>query len=648
MFKKVVYILVLLIGFTVFGQNYTKHTVVKGETIASIAQKYNVTPFDIYKLNPDSQNGIQLNSVILIPKSVTKTKETTRGESESSVAKPTSKSLSQATQIHIVKPKETLYSLTKLYTITVEELEKNNPFLKTDGLQPGQELVINKNANSPKMDTNSKMFTQHEVQPKETKYGIANTYGISVEELEKQNPEIVASLPVGYKLKIHGSGTKTATPKEIISEEKAVVKTDNVFEYIVKAGETLYSLTKQFNITTEKLTSLNPQLTDGVKEGMLLKLPASISYTKTKKNQLADLTQTISKKDRIELVLLLPFNISKIESDTLVSTASRLKKDKFLNMTLDFYSGALMAIDSAKVLGMNINVKIYDSQETKFSSNAVSIVRESAQNADAVIGPFYQNHVEKVAEILESKNIPVISPLSKDYEKSYKNLYQATPNNDLLKQAMFDYMKSKNGNIIAVVDLKKPEIKQYLIENQKDTKLVGPTEKGSFVSDSIRKYFVKDRLNFVVMESESYYTITSTLTAMTNAMKDYQLQLVILEPNEMLDNEEIALSRLTKLKMTYPSLTRENESPEAARFEKTFKKKNRVLPNQYAVRGFDITFDTMLRLSQEKQFKESVQSTVTEQIENKFDYDQKVAGGYINNGIYILYYNTDLTIKQAE
>ena len=45
----------------VYGQQekYIKHTVSNGETINSIAQKYKVTPFDIYKLNPDSQNGIQ-------------------------------------------------------------------------------------------------------------------------------------------------------------------------------------------------------------------------------------------------------------------------------------------------------------------------------------------------------------------------------------------------------------------------------------------------------------------------------------------------------------------------------------------------------------------------------------------------------------
>jgi hypothetical protein len=56
----------------------------------------------------------------------------------------------------------------------------------------------------------------------------------------------------------------------------------------------------------------------------------------------------------------------------------------------------------------------------------------------------------------------------------------------------------------------------------------------------------------------------------------------------------------------------------------------------------------MLRLSQEKTFQESINEDATEQVENKFDYVKKVSGGYANNGIYILYYEEDLTIKQAE
>ncbi len=584
MFKKGIWIFIVLFNCLVFGQNYTKHTVVAGETITQIAQKYKVTPYDIYKLNPDSQNGIQLNSVLLIP---------TRGAAELSGA-------------------------------------KSNAITSTTV------------ANSFKLIT-------HEVLPKETKYGIATKYGITVEELEKQNPEIVSELPIGYQLKINGNVPKSTPPKTVIPLEKQIGQSAYIFEYTVKSGETFYSLTKQFNISYDKLLVLNPILSEGVKEGMVIKLPATYTFSKEPKNNTnTDLTKSISNQNRKELVLLLPFNISKIESDTLVSTAARLKKDKFLNMTLDFYSGALMAIDSAKVLGMNINVKIFDSQETKYSSNVVNVVNENAQNADAVIGPFYQINIEKVAESLESKNIPVISPLSKDFDKSFKNLYQSTPNNESLKNAMFDYMRAKNGNIIAVIDIKKQDIKKYIVENQKETKMVGFTEKGGIIADSIKKYLIKDKINFVVMESEKYYTITATLNTMLGVMKDYQVQLVILEPNEMLDNEEILLSKLTKLKMTFPSLTKVNETNEANQFDKLYKKKNRVLPNQYAIRGFDLTFDTMLRLSQESSFEETIQSKVTEQIENKFDYSKNAMGGYANKGIYILYYNTDLTIKQAE
>src|SRR5690606_16520991 len=99
---------------------------------------------------------------------------------------------------------------------------------------------------------------------------------------------------------------------------------------------------------------------------MVLNLPENERISNADK-AFADLTKTVNTSNRKKLTLLLPFNISKIQSDTVNSTSSRLKKDKFLNMTLDFYSGALMAIDSAKTLNLNIDVKIFDSQETKNS-----------------------------------------------------------------------------------------------------------------------------------------------------------------------------------------------------------------------------------------------------------------------------------------
>ncbi|WP_395051820.1 LysM peptidoglycan-binding domain-containing protein, partial [Flavobacterium sp.] len=59
----------LMLTYSVYSQEKnTTHKVEKGETIAQIAQKYNTTPLEIYKLNPDAQSGLKPNSILLIPK----------------------------------------------------------------------------------------------------------------------------------------------------------------------------------------------------------------------------------------------------------------------------------------------------------------------------------------------------------------------------------------------------------------------------------------------------------------------------------------------------------------------------------------------------------------------------------------------------
>ena len=589
MFKRVIYILVLVFTLSLFGQNYTKHTVLKGETITQIALKYKVSPLDIYNLNPDAQSGVQLNSVLLIPISKLKTPavSTTKGNPK----------------MHEVLSKETVYSISKLYAVSVEDLETANKDALKEGLKIGQMLVIpSKSALKPAVKTTVKVSDKiiyHEVLPKETKYAIANKYGLTVEQLEQLNPEIVSGLPIGYKLIV------SSTKDKFVSKEQPKVA----------------------------LTPKTIKIEDVAKSNKVV----------------AKLTKSSTSQNAKELVLLLPFNITKIENDSLNSVASKLKKDKFLNMTLDFYSGVLMAIDSAKVMGLNVNIRILDSEETKNSSAISGLVEQNnLQNADAIIGPFYQANVEKLAELVSSNNVPVISPLSKEMGKSFPNLYQSMPSNEDSKAAMLDYIYRKNGNIVAVIDAKKTTLKDFFIKSKKGIKIVNFNEKGSIAKDSLKKLFVKNKMNYVILDSQKTNVILATTNAILALLPEYQVQLVILEANPTLDFDEIDMTRLTKLKMLYPSIVRENLSVEADIFRNDFKKANKVFPNQFAIRGFDLTFDTLLRLSQDKNFQETSENVATEQIENKFSYSKNSSESYSNKGIYILYYDTDLTIKQAE
>jgi len=683
-----IFLTVFSFVFTVAAkqEKYIKHTVIKGETINNIAQKYKVTPYDIYKLNPDSQNGIQLDSVLLIPSS---------GETAPYVAPKTIPNVastpvqSSKPIMHLVQPKETMYSLSKQYNVTVDALKSANGDLLNNGLKIGMNIKIPGSdgqaavASSPivvkevvkeapkvvvpkaepkteiKNVSSNSGTAYHVIEPKETKYGISKKYGTTIAELERLNPQIVNDFPIGFKLVVSGNKpnqgatdvVKSSTETIKNDTESSVAPTANtkryLEEYVVKPGDTAASIASDYGITEQELISLNPELKKGIKLGMILRVPKGQRKEPVKKEQ-GNLIKTINTNARKQLALLFPFNISNIESDTINSTQARLKKDKFLNLTLDFYSGALMAIDSAKVLGMNVDVKILDTQETKNTSTVIELATQyDLKSMDAIVGPFYQSNAEKLAEFLEPTKTPVISPLSKDEAGRYTNLYQSMPTTDLMRSSIFNYMKSKNGNIIALIDNKKGSITQYVKDNQKDTRIIGLSERGSVVADSLKILLQKDRLNYVVLASESTGMILATTNAMLAAQKDYEVQLVILEPNETLDFEEISLTRLTKLNLLYPSLSRPNETAEANQFDVKYKKLNKIIPSQYAIRGFDVTFDTLLRLSQVATFEETVLSSTSEQIENKFNYVQNATYGYSNNGIYILYYDTDLTIKEA-
>lgn len=659
----------LFLTGSVFSQNKTlTHKVEKGETITQISQKYQVTPFDIYQLNPDAQSGLKADSVLLIPAK-------SNGKLTLASSKPATVNAEKSAVVggttHLVMPKETLYGIKKQYNVSEEALTVANPEILVDGLKIGMLLnipsksVVKNNVKATKKEERAIKKTEetavyHDVLPKETKYSISRQYGITIEQLEKLNPEVVTNLPIGYKLLIKGkrsvaTDSKITAPAAAVYKEvkaSAVVK-DTVPQYIayeVQPKETLYSLSKLFDISQRELLELNPELNAGVTIGMFIKAPTKNYVAAVEgKKEYVSLNKNIAVGKRKRLAMLLPFNVSAADEDVSSSEYSRLKKDKFLNMTLDFYAGALIAIDSAKTLGLPIDVEIYDSEETKNSSNVLSLIKaNNLQTANAIVGPFYQSNAEVAAQALSANNVPVVSPLSKDVGNAYPNLYQAVPNNETVKNTMFDYMRSQNGNIMAVVDKKKESILSYLKEYQPGVPLVAFKGNGSVSAESLKGLLVKNRMNYVVMETANTWMIKTTISAMLSSMSSYQVQLVILEPNETLDFEEIKFTNLTKLKLMYPSITRDNVSPEAAIFDKNYKRINNVYPSDYATRGFDVTFDTMMRLVQNVKFEQTIKTVATDRIENKFEYYKKDDGGYTNKGVHIMYYDTDLIIKEAK
>ncbi|MFD2892924.1 LysM peptidoglycan-binding domain-containing protein [Flavobacterium chuncheonense] len=611
---------------------YTKHKVQKGETVYQIAKKYNVTPFDIYRLNPDAKESISENTTLLIPKASSKV-----------ATKTTSAS---GTTIHKVAPKETLFSLAKKYQVSITDLKEWNPELVTNGLQIGQELVVSKTfvpknndlVNKTTVTSTTSTFS-HVVKTQETVYGISKKYNISITDLEKLNPQLKESgLNVGDVLTI-----KTENKVALTS----VNDTENL--YTVKPKETIFSLSKQFNVTPNELITLNPELSNGLKDGMQLKLPSKVVLSDTilKVKPLVRLIDSVDFNTRKELVMLLPFNMAKMDADSSKTYKEFVKDDKLLNLTLDYYSGALMAIDSAKVLGLPVTVKIVNVESSRNSSNVAKIL--SSQNfssVNAVIGPFYNSHVESAAKYLAPYNVPVISPLSKEKSQPLPNLYNAIPTDKRLYTALFDYMNAKNGNIVAVISQKKKSSKDFLQSHFTNVKYPVYNEKGDVTMEAIQSQLVKERLNFVILDSEKARQVMNVTNYLMKLKEEFNIQLVVLELYDTLDYEEIPIANLMELKMLFPSTHNDVETPSSLLFEKEYRKKYGAAPNSKVIAGFDTTFDTLLRICQKDGYSTSVAKYRTEYVESAFNYDID-NGVNVNTAVYLQYYDKDYSIKKA-
>lgn len=195
----------ILATTSVFAQNTVKHKVVQGESIYSIAKKYEVKENAIYELNPNVKGKpLQLKTVLIIP-----------AKGKQQVVTTT-----EIPENHKVTKGESFYSISKKYKLTVEELEVLNPSMSSANLKIGDELNLSKDkiVLVPKLETTQEKPTivvaesmegtfsdneiVHKVLPKETKYGISKKYKISIAELERLNPAIVDGLPIGTELVI--------------------------------------------------------------------------------------------------------------------------------------------------------------------------------------------------------------------------------------------------------------------------------------------------------------------------------------------------------------------------------------------------------------------------------------------------------------
>jgi len=625
---------VLLVSFASRAQQYKTHQVQEGETIISISKLYKVTPLEIYQLNPDTRQGLRLSSILIIPK--------TKVPSLNSDTVVTITQELDGFKKHKVRRKETLYSLSKKYNVTQDDIKKYNKWLYAENLRKGDKLQIPMFKEVRTEEVVDNTIQEYTVQKGEGKWRVAYKFGISVEELETLNPDMGDALAEGQVIMV---------PNIADNMLRTVDDASGYYKVLPKEG--FYRLKIKLGLTKEELEDLNPELKDsGLKDGMILRIPKNTMLLSSGVGASGkfSLRDSINNFETKHLVVMLPFELDRINPDSVYEAKRRIKNRRSLNVSLDFHSGVLMALDSAKRLGISTKLDVYDTKNQEYEVTRI-IERNDFSDVDAVIGPLFAKNFNRAASELKRDNIPVISPIV-DKVQLYENAFQTRPSDDLLRNKIIDFVSKDSlvQKVVIVSDSKNKDISNILknrfttakqIFSRKDKK--GENDAFYVIVEDFEDV-LKPGKNIVFLETQDegfVSNVSSMLNSLINVEEEIEIILMTTNMNPAFEGENIRNVSLSNLKFHFPSVQKNYDEESMNTFVENYKKANKgISPSKYAVRGFDLTMDILLRLSfKETLFQSTDYDMETEYVENKFNYRKKLFGGYYNEAAYIVKYD---------
>ncbi|WP_454938037.1 amino acid ABC transporter substrate-binding protein [Capnocytophaga gingivalis] len=636
--RKILLFLCVLTGFSLWAQpkQHNSYTVKEGDTLESIAKVFRVSPSDIKSLNPTLEKGLQKGMLLIIP-----------GDEISYFNKKQPTGFEKYT----VKDKETLYGLAQRFHITQDDLRRYNMILYKKELRKGQEITIPLYREAPKEISKGKEgLTKYIVKPGEGLWRIAQNYGVTQETLERLNPNLPNPLKEGMEIWVPAG--KSGVPE--VTTDKALVL------YQVEKGEGFMSLERKFGLSQKELEKLNPELKDGIKLEAQIWIPknnfldyvatlggasqtdvatgnATDANPKIKSGMNPSNTKTVS--------FVLPFRVNGIQAGNIADIKIKLQKEKITAIASDFYSGALMALDSLQKMGFSLTVNVYDSNGNAQGVKAISS-SEGLKNSQVIIGPFSPSAFNALSETITSDNIAILAPLSNRNIELRPNVFQTVPTIEVQQNSMISFINQKypDANIVLLSDAKSKDMNEKLLSSFSQAKNVDNIQ-------GIQSALNKEATNIVFVSSDDVVFLSDVIRILYNIAgingknKNYNIIMATLDKGDAYDHNSISNSQLSALKFTYPAANR--YAGESNPFIKKYLKTYKISPSKYAFRGFDLTMDAVLRTSLVGNFIKEANIGETSYQENKFQYVKNAAkgGGYENRAVYILRYE-DLQISE--
>lgn len=417
------------------SEDIITYTVKKGDTVYSIATAHNTTVEDIYRLNPKAQNGIKKGDKLKIPK----VRRKASGYSS-----------------HLIEAKETLYSVSKMYNISVDELKNANAGLDENTFQKGKTIQIPKFSSPAQINiadnkaSSQTTFREHKVAKGETLYSISKSYNTTVEAIITNNPAVKEGLKEGMVLQFPSKQYKeTKLPDNLNLPVVNTTITDVVRtkeDDIIRVAVLLPFLDNKNKGQKEKMTEFYEGFLLGVKElkekGYNAEIYAFDIGTETDTKKLESLLGTAEMND-------LDFIVGGV-SNQQIDVISRFSKKTGIKYVIPFGTKSRVAATNPHVFQATTSPSnLYDWVTTAFIDHFKdhNIIFVSEKGSDNNKNDF----VSELKKALTRENIPfktqgatenLVKELKSKLSTSSQNMIIPTSSSDNTLKRIFYYLQT--------------------------------------------------------------------------------------------------------------------------------------------------------------------------------------------------------------
>ena len=505
---------------------------------------------------------------------------------------------------HVVMERQTLYGIANAYGVKVDDIYEANPSLRETGLQKNAIILIPFKEMTEEAPVN-KTFIEHSVKWYEDLEDIARRYNVSVKEIMDLNKLDSKKLNTRQVLKIPVVPVKEI-PDQVRNEEGAVRNE----EAVRNEGKTAEGP----EVVTEEAVA---------KADVAEEKPVEVEFT----------APAIAPKEIVNASLVLPLHASGNVSE--------------LNM--DFYSGVLMAMKDLEEKGIKVNLQVYDLMAGIPPVDALT-------SSDFVLGPVASRDLEVILQRVEGK-VHVISPLDQKaagLAANYTSFIQApTPadnqyddlglwvKEDTQENDKIILITEKGAtNVNAAVSIRSALARQSLTYDIVSYAIV----EGREIPETLSQIMVKGGVNRVVVASESE-AFTSDVVLNLGIMRGKGYDLVMYAPSKVRTFDTIEGSAYHDLSLHIStSYYVDYTSPEVNRFVRAYRALFRTEPSQFAFQGYDTAMHFVTWVAKYGNgWAFMLEHGRSKGLHTDFEFDADEAGNRQNKAVRRIIYRPDYT-----